>query len=74
MSACRRMGVLPRLNRYCFLRSPWDYKLSFFGGKYAMIQVDVAKFFGHAKTLFTRTCLGSRNWQGKGIDFVWGHL
>jgi len=32
---------------------PWDYKFFVFDGKCAMIQVDVSRFSGHARTLFT---------------------
>jgi hypothetical protein len=34
---------------------PPDYKFSVFDRKYAMIQADVARFFGHSRTSFTRT-------------------
>jgi hypothetical protein len=33
---------------------PWDYKFFVFDGKCAMIQVDVNRFSGHARALFTR--------------------
>jgi TupA-like ATPgrasp len=36
---------------------PWDYKLFVFDGTCAMIQVDVNRFCGHARALFTR------NWE-----------
>jgi len=33
---------------------PWDYKFFVFDGKCAMIEVDVSRFCGHARALFTR--------------------
>jgi hypothetical protein len=66
VSARRRMGLLPdrtTIDFEEFIESntksgdgvPWNYKFSFFRGKCAMIQADVARFFGHAGILFTQT-------------------